>query len=159
MKAPRTLLRILVLLGSFVCLSHPPLLVSTPKYSCVAYTYQQGNCSSGCTNVQWYTAVPNGQQGTYDLFPATQPPCGAAKPGQSCQQPTGVLQAENDPSCCGPPGDYCGNGYPCCMGLQCGNDAGTPLCCYPIDSPCNLDSDCCTLICNPDTMMCSDIRP
>jgi hypothetical protein len=157
MKQMIILLRMTVFAVALVLLTDGPPAMSSTVYTCVSYTTTQQSCPSGCTNSTFVTAIPNGP-GEYNLVTVSQP-CGTNKPGQTCSQPSGVLQAQLG-DCCVTSGGYCGNpGSYCCPGLACGNTFGQPICCLPVDSACESDDECCTNICNTGTHLCTNIRP
>jgi len=176
MRSMATSLRILAFTACFVLLSNAPLRFSAvggptdsplqvaPQteygYTCITESLSgYPNCPSGCTGkdyADWYYSG-SGQAGANSVAS----PCGQAKPGQSCTQPSGVLTPPvYDPACCVPEYGTCsykGTELICCGDLVCFSLNGQCQPCSPTGGTCSVGTDCCSGNCNPASNTCCQV--
>jgi len=119
---------------------------------CIHAITTTANCPSGCTTAtftQWIAQPGTNGVDYLEIYPY--PPCGTAKPGQQCSQPTWWNPVNDREDCCAVLGAYCTNdttGYlNCCdQYAVCG---AKHYCCYPNRIECSSDDECCSGHCDP----------
>jgi hypothetical protein len=154
MRRVTFLLRIWVILGAAL------LFLQTPKGrrgyaqyspgSCINFAVGPQTCPSGCTTSSFtqYTVASSG--GVYFLSVWSKTPCGSAKQGETCNNPTQYFQVYDFDDCCAHLGVDCtgvGHDYMnccdpspvVCMAWCCIDNGGS---CSP-----SRPGDCCTELC------------
>jgi hypothetical protein len=154
MRRVTFLLRMWVLVGALLLLLAPPGgdrgYAEYSPGSCINYAISQPSCPSGCTNASFTQMTLASGNGVYYLAVESQTPCGSAKQGQTCNQPTQYWNIYDfSPDCCAALGGSCtgvGHNYMNC----CDADAACMMdtCCITLGDPCDNDSDCCTGFCD-----------
>ena len=137
------------------------LLLQTPKGgqgyaeyspgSCINYGIDIPTCPSGCTNSDFVQNTVASGNGIFYLKPTTNTtPCGSAKEGETCNNPTQYTNVWDFQDCCAALGAECtGTGYSymnCCLSNA---DCIASTCCLPDGQGCSGNNAyCCSGFCN-----------
>jgi hypothetical protein len=150
MKRVTFLLRVWVIVGAAL------LLLQTPRGgrgyaeyspgSCINYATPTQTCPSGCTNSSFTQTTMASGNGIYYLVVKSTTPCGSAKTGKTCNNPTQYGPYWDFQDCCAALGAGCtgvGYSYMNCCTASAVCMSGT--CCIPdTHYGCSNDSDCCS---------------
>ena len=150
MRRVTFLLRMWVIVGAVL------LLLQTPKGdrgyaeyspgSCINYAISQPACPSGCTNSKFTQMTPASGNGVYYLGVYSKTPCGSAKQGETCSNPTQYVNVYDFDHCCAGLGLDCtgvGHNYMNCCDSRAECMPG--VCCLPTgQTGCGRDNDCCS---------------
>jgi hypothetical protein len=150
MRRVNFLLRIWVIVGAAL------LLLRTPKGgggyaeyspgSCINFAVGPQSCPSGCTISSFTQYTQASGNGVYFLSVYSRTPCGSAKKGKTCNNPTQFINTWDFPDCCAALGLDCtgvGKQYMNCCDANATCMVGT--CCIPDSySGCAKNSDCCS---------------
>jgi len=150
MRRVTFLLRIWVIAGAAL------LLLQTPKGdrgyaeyspgSCINYATPTQTCPSGCTISSFTQYTLASGNGIYYLKVKSTTPCGSAKTGETCTNPTQYTNVWDFQDCCAQLGFDCtGVGYSYLNCCNAGAVCMSGTCCIPDTwSGCEKDSDCCS---------------
>jgi len=150
MRRANLLLRIWVIVGAVLLLLQTPqgqrVYAEYSPGSCINVQSSQPSCPSGCTGSTFQQNSQAAGNGIFYLTIHSTTPCGSAKQGQQCNNPTQYYFIEDFQDCCAALGDGCtgrGQNYMncCAENAYCIADK----CCIPDTySGCGTASDCCS---------------